>query len=280
MNNIPGNLLITADELLPLIGNPDLIILDCRYALSDVQKGRRDYLQGHIPGAYFMDVEQDLSSPVIKGVTGRHPLPDPLVLTYALRATGLNPSSKVVVYDQANGMAASRAWWLLLWLGHENVMVLDGGFNGWIAKEYPLDNQWPPPAIGAFEYTLNHSLTVDKFEVASGTEKIIDSRDYIRFTGESEPIDPVAGHIPGAICIPFADNTDPNGFWKSLVFLQQKFAGLAPADETPPVFYCGSGISACHNILAYKIATGKNARLYPGSWSEWINYYPAVTGDL
>lgn len=278
MNTGQGNLLITADELLQISGSPDLVILDCRYSLADVQKGRRDYLQEHIPGAYFMDVEQDLSSPVIKGVTGRHPLPNPEVLAYTFRAAGLNPSSKVVVYDQANGMAASRAWWLLLWLGHENVLVLDGGFNSWKAKSYPLDNQWPPPAKGMFEINLNISLTVDKADIASGKERIIDSRDYIRYTGESEPIDPVAGHIPGAICIPFADNTDANGFWKSHDFLQQKFSGLAPDDETPPVFYCGSGISACHNILAFKIATGKNARLYPGSWSEWINYYPAVTG--
>lgn len=280
MNTNPDNLLITPEELLPIIGSTDLVILDCRYSLADVEKGRRDYLQEHIPGAFFMDVEQDLSSPIIKGVTGRHPLPHPEVLTFALRATGLNPSSKVVVYDQANGMAASRAWWLLLWLGHENVQVLNGGFNAWKAKEYPLDNQWPSPAKGKFEFNVNSSLTIDKGEVASGNEKVIDSRDFIRYTGETEPIDPVAGHIPGAICMPFADNIDTNGFWKSPAFLQDKFAGLDPDDEKPPVFYCGSGISACHNILAYKMATGKNARLYPGSWSEWINYYPAVTGPL
>jgi thiosulfate/3-mercaptopyruvate sulfurtransferase len=278
MSTSNGNLLITADDLLRIADSKDLIILDCRYTLADAQKGRRDYLQEHIPGAHFMDMEQDLSSPVIKGVTGRHPLPDPKVLTYALRATGLKPSGKVVVYDQANGMAAARAWWLLLWLGHENVLVLDGGFNHWKAKSFPLDNQWTPPAKGTFESNVNHSLTVDKLEVASGLEKLIDSRDYIRYTGESEPIDPIAGHIPGAVCIPFADNTDPNGFWKSPEFLQQKFAGIEGDDEKPPVFYCGSGISACHNILAYKIATGKDARLYPGSWSEWINYYPPVTG--
>lgn len=278
MNTSHANLLITADDLLLIKGSPDLVILDCRYTFADVQKGRRDYMHEHIPGAYFLDMEQDLSSPLIKGVTGRHPLPNPGVLTYTLRAAGLNPSSKVVVYDQATGMAASRAWWLLLWLGHENVLVLDGGFNSWKAKSYPLDNQWPPPVKGTFEFSLNTSLTVDKLEVAAGKEKIIDSRDYIRYTGESEPIDPVAGHIPGAICIPFADNTDSNGFWKSPAILQQKFASIDPDDEKPPVFYCGSGITACQNILAYKIATGKNARLYPGSWSEWINYYPPVTG--
>ena len=152
------------------------------------------------------------------------------------------------------------------------------GFNNWKAKSYPLDNQWPAPAKGTYKFSLNTSLTVDKLSVAAGKETIIDSRDYIRYTGESEPIDPVAGHIAGAICIPFADNTDPNGFWKSPHFLQQKFAGIETDGEKPPVFYCGSGISACHNILAFKIATGKIARLYPGSWSEWINYYPAVKG--
>ncbi|MDZ4749447.1 MAG: sulfurtransferase [Saprospiraceae bacterium] len=278
MNTHPHNLLVSAEDLSKIIGSPDLIILDCRFYLADTSKGRKEYLQQHIPGAYFLDMEHDLSSSVVKGVTGRHPLPDPEVLTYTLRATGINPTSKVVVYDQMNSMAAARAWWLLQWLGHTNVFILNGGIKAWEAKGYNQDNQWPPPEKGVFEFKQNPSLTIDKFEVASGSDKIIDSRDFIRYTGESEPIDPVAGHIPGAICIPFVDNTDTNGFWKSPSFLQHKFAGIDTDDEKPPVFYCGSGISACHNILAYKIATGKNARLYPGSWSEWLNYYPAVTG--
>lgn len=270
--------LVNAKELNGLLEQQHLVILDCRYSLADFDMGRRDYFQSHIPGAVFMDIGLDLSSPVIKGVTGRHPLPHPEVLAATLRAAGINPESQVIAYDQSNGMYASRAWWLLHWLGHPGVALLDGGFNAWIAEGFATDNQCYPPRKGNFKASLQPHLTVTRQQVAEGKDQVIDSRDYKRFIGETEPIDPVAGHILGATCIPFMDNTDDKGFWKSTDFLNQKFSDVILEAEPDPVFYCGSGVSACHNIFAYHLATGREARLYPGSWSEWINYYPPVTG--
>jgi thiosulfate/3-mercaptopyruvate sulfurtransferase len=225
-----------------------------------------------------MDIGLDLSSPVIKGVTGRHPLPHPEIITSTLCAAGMNTTSQVVVYDQSNGGYAARAWWLLKWLGHENVALLDGGFESWKSKQLPLDNQWPVPKQGTFQFQLRDELTTSVHVLSTIKEQIIDSREYKRYTGESEPIDPIAGHIAGAVCIPYVDNTFENGLWKSPEVLRSKFASIQ-SDIDKPVFYCGSGVTACHNILAYKIATGQDARLYPGSWSEWINYYPAATGE-
>jgi thiosulfate/3-mercaptopyruvate sulfurtransferase len=270
--------LISVNQLAQQIQDPNLVLLDCRYALTDHTKGRSDYLAGHIPGAYFMDIGHDLSSAVIPGITGRHPLPHPEVLTATLRAAGVNPESQVVAYDQSNGAYASRAWWLLRWLGHENVAVLNGGFAEWQKNKLPLDIQWTAPRQGQFKSKLKMDMLIDVHQLARSNENIIDSRDYKRFTGELEPIDPIAGHIPGANCIPYLDNTDEFGNWRDEEFLKNKFANIIPTETHPPVFYCGSGITACHNILAYKIATQQEAKLYAGSWSEWIHYYPAATG--
>jgi thiosulfate/3-mercaptopyruvate sulfurtransferase len=191
----------------------------------------------------------------------------------------MSAESQVIVYDQSHGTYAARAWWLLNWLGHDRVAVLDGGFAAWTSKNQPVDNQWPAPKHGDFIFHLNPNLTVEIGEVASGKVKLIDSREYKRFTGETEPIDPVAGHIPGAQCIPYLNNTDEHGYWKSPQVLSKKFDDIDRNAVDSPVFYCGSGVTACHNILAYKLATGKNARLYPGSWSEWINYHPPAIGS-
>jgi len=278
MQTVEYKTLITVDQLSAILDQQALVILDCSFSLADTSLGRKLYMASHIPGAYFMDINLDLSSPVIKGVTGRHPLPHPLVLTSSLKAAGLHSNSQVVVYDQSNGMYASRAWWLLNWLGHEKVALLDGGFGAWTANKQAVDNQWPPPQQGSFQFTNPHLETVGMKELIAESHTLIDSREHMRFTGEIEKIDPVAGHIPGAICIPYIDNTDEQGFWKSADQLNKKFENLSPEESGPPVFYCGSGVTACHNILAYKIATGKNATLYPGSYSEWINYYPVETG--
>ena len=270
--------LISVEALSDLMKSGSPVILDCRYYLADFSRGRREFMESHIPGAYYMDIGYDLSSPVIQGITGRHPLPHPEVLTFTLRALGVNQNSQVILYDQSNGAYAARAWWLMHWLGHDQAAVLDGGWEAWRVKNLPIDNQWPPPKKGNFIHHIQESLTVEKKEVWSLTSPLVDSRDFKRFTGETEPIDPVAGHIEGAICIPYMDNTDEKGYWRPVKFLQKKFESIPFEDSAPPVFYCGSGVTACHNILAYKIATGMDARLYPGSWSEWIHYYPAVTG--
>ncbi len=264
--------LISIDDFSDIKLNPDTIIFDCRFYLNDPSKGRKEYLQSHIPGAVYLDVNHDLSSPVIKGVTGRHPLPHPEILTSTLKASGMNNESQVIVYDQSNGAYASRAWWLLRWLGHNNVAVLDGGFKAWNTHELPVDNQWPLPSPGNFSSAVQNEMTVEMKSLDPVKAPLIDSREYQRYIGEIEPIDPVAGHIPGAICIPYMGNTSEEGIWESADELKKRFADIESSSIDSPVFYCGSGVTACHNILAYKIATGKDARLYPGSWSEWINY--------
>lgn len=263
--------LIEADEMSQLLGHPDVVVLDCRFYLDDVSRGRKEYLVSHVPSSVFLDLEHDLSSPVIKGVTGRHPLPHPDILVSTLEASGLNNSSQVIVYDQLNGAYSAHAWWLLRWLGHENVAVLNGGFSSWVSKKGDVDNQWHLPQAGQFTPHLRNELVVGMKDIEQGKFPLIDSREYRRYTGEFEPIDPVAGHIPGAVCMPFMDNIDEHGRWKSEIELKNKFADISQMDSL--VFYCGSGVTACHNVLAYKIATGKDAKLYPGSWSEWINYH-------
>ncbi len=268
--------LINIEELFALQQKAQVVVLDCTFKLDAPDYGRQQYLKHHIPGAYYMDANLDLSSPVIKGTTGRHPLPHPEVFSSAMRAVGLEPGMQVVAYDQATGMYASRAWWLLKWLGHEEVAVLNGGFKAWVSAGKETDNQWPAPKQGTFQGHPNSGLTAFRNEIEAGVGRLVDSRAYKRFLGEFEPIDPVAGHIAGAVCFPHLDNTTEDGLWKPLDFLQDKFAPLAEGEA--PVFYCGSGISACHNILGYYLVTGQLARLYPGSYSEWINFHAPATG--
>lgn len=276
MNSHPSDIIINAQELLQQYNQENTVIIDCRYYLDDTSKGRKEYLTSHIPGAVYLDIAQDLSSPVIKGVTGRHPLPHPEILAATLRSSGLYNGSTVFVYDQLNGAYASRAWWLLNWLGHQRVFVLNGGFKSWIDINGPVDNQWVLPEKGNFKENIQSHLTVDRLNLMKIPNPLIDSRDYKRFSGEFEPIDAIAGHIPGATCIPYVDNTNSEGIWKKPEELRIKFKDIN--QDIPPVFYCGSGVTACHNILAYKIATGKDALLYPGSWSEWINYHKPSSG--
>lgn len=270
--------LINTDQLVERMKQPGLVVLDCRFWLMDKARGRKEYLVGHIPGAHYLDPEQDLSSPQIPGVTGRHPLPHPEVIASTMRAAGVSSDTQVVVYDQSTGAFAARAWWLLRWLGHNQVAVLNGGFGAWAAEGRVTDNQWYPPSHGTIQVQLRHDMTLERQGVAALASGIYDSRDYKRFTGETEPIDPVAGHISGAVCLPHAENNLDTGYWKSPEDLQRRFANVVPSSAGQPVFYCGSGLTACHNILAYKVATGQDALLYPGSWSEWIHYYPAETG--
>ncbi|MEP6647027.1 MAG: sulfurtransferase [Saprospiraceae bacterium] len=264
--------LISVEELSALRSSEDIVLLDCRFYLMDTAKGRKEYMQSHIPGAIYLDINHDLSSPVIRGVTGRHPLPKPQILEATLISSGLNNKSQVVVYDQSNGAYASRAWWLLRWLGHKDVAVLNGGFKAWTSKDLPVDNMWTLPLQGNFKADLQENMTVYMESLGSLHNPLVDSREYTRYSGEHETIDPIAGHIPGAVCVPYLDNTFESGEWKNKEELKKKFSAIELASKDSPVFYCGSGITACHNILAYKIATGKDSKLYPGSWSEWINH--------
>ena len=279
--------LISPQALHERMEQPDLVILDCRFALEDPDYGRCSYTEGHIAGAHFADLERDLSGPVIKGVTGRHPLPDPHALLERLRAWGINADSDVVLYDDGPGAFAARAWWLLVWLGkRDGVFLLDGGLKAWHGAGYPLSLDASVATVGTFNGQPDNRLllSAEQLQKRLGDPglTLIDARAQPRFRGEVEPIDPVAGHIPGAQCAAFSANLDSDGRFLPAEQLKQRFAeqlkGRSP-DEL--VAYCGSGVTACHNVFALSLAGYSLGKLYAGSWSEWIND-PArgiATGD-
>lgn len=279
--------LISPQALHERMEQPDLVILDCRFALEDPDYGRCSYAEGHIAGAHFADLERDLSGPVIKGVTGRHPLPDPHTLLERLRAWGINADSDVVLYDDGPGAFAARAWWLLAWLGKRNgVFLLDGGLKAWHGAGYPLSLDASVAPVGTLNGQPDNRLllSAEQLQKRLGDPSLtlIDARAQPRFRGEVEPIDPVAGHIPGAQCAAFSANLDSDGRFLPAEQLKQRFAeqlkGRSP-DEL--VAYCGSGVTACHNVFALSLAGYPLGKLYAGSWSEWIND-PArgiATGD-
>lgn len=279
--------LLSAAELAARLDQPDLRILDCRFALEDPAYGALHYEQGHIPGARYADLERDLSGPVQKGVTGRHPLPDPARLVERLRAWGIDDDSQVVLYDDGPGAFAARAWWLLAWLGkRDGVFLLDGGLKAWRAADLPLTAERPAVVPGHFGGQPDPSLLVDAEALRRRLDDpqltLIDARALPRFCGEVEPLDPVAGHIPGARCAAFTDNLGADGRFLPREQLRRRFAGLLdgrPAERL--VAYCGSGVTACHNLFALSLAGYPLAPLYAGSWSEWLTdpSRPVATGD-
>lgn len=279
--------LISAAQLQQRLTDPDLMILDCRFALDDPQYGARNFAEGHIPGAQFADLERDLSGPVTRGVTGRHPLPEPAHLLRRLRAWGLNHDTSVVLYDDGPNAFASRAWWLLAWLGKQDgVYLLDGGLKAWREAGGGLTQDLPPVKPGHFQATVDSSLVINSAQLQkrlSDTHMtLLDARGLPRFRGEVEPIDPVAGHIPGAQCAAFTDNLDSDGHFLTPEVLQQRFAAqLGARSATELVAYCGSGVTACHNLFALCLAGFPLGVLYAGSWSEWITdpARPIATGD-
>lgn len=268
--------LIGPQDLARRLGQPNLVILDCRFALEDPAYGRRAHAAGHLPGACFADLEQDLSAPVVPGRTGRHPLPEPEQLCRRLRDWGVNHDSEIVLYDDGPGAFAARAWWLLLWLGkREGVCLLDGGLNAWQAAGLPLEQQQPHPVSGDFEGSPDERLVLQADELLRRLAEpdliLLDARGLPRFRGEVEPIDPVAGHIPGAQCAAFIDNLGNDGRFLAPETLRRRFAeliGARPAEQL--VAYCGSGVTACHNLFALCLAGYPLGKLYAGSWSEWI----------
>ncbi|WP_339463553.1 sulfurtransferase [Pseudomonas sp. EA_105y_Pfl2_R69] len=279
--------LITAAQLQQRLQRPDLLILDCRFALDDPAYGQRSYGEGHIPGAQFADLERDLSGPIHKGVTGRHPLPDAAQLLQRLRDWGLNETSEVVLYDDGPGAFAARAWWLLAWLGkREGVYLLDGGLKAWREAGGELSQELTTPAPGDFAGKSDASLLIDAHQLLQGLPDprltLLDARALPRFKGEVEPLDPVAGHIPGAQCAVFTDNLDSDGYFLGSAKLRQRFAAqLGERPASGLVAYCGSGVTACHNLFALCLAGYPLATLYAGSWSEWITDpdRPVATGD-
>ncbi|MEE4074029.1 MULTISPECIES: sulfurtransferase [Pseudomonas] len=268
--------LIGPEQLAARQQTPGLVILDCRSALEDPDYGQRSYAQGHIEGARFADLNRDLSSPVVKGRTGRHPLPDADTLVERLRAWGISNDSDIVLYDDGPGMYAARAWWLLAWLGkREGVYLLDGGLKAWHASGLPLSLDAPGGEPGDFtgEPDMSLVLSASRLQGRLGRPEmtLIDARAEARFRGEVEPIDPVAGHIPGAQCVAFNENLGPDGRFLPPEQLKQRFAEKLqgrPAESL--VSYCGSGVTACHNLFALCLAGYPLGTLYAGSWSEWI----------
>lgn len=267
--------ILSAVELNKNLDNPDWAIMDCRFDFDEPELGYQEYLAGHIPGSLYIDLERDLSSEIIPGKTGRHPLPDRKILASRFGSWGIDSSTKVVVYDNKNGGLASRLWWLLHWLGHENVAVLDGGWPAWDIEKYPVETSESTRDPREFSVTEHLQYIVD----ANFVEKVrldpdymlVDSRASERYWGINETIDPVAGHIPGAVTAPYAGNLDDEGFFLDTDLLKERFDNLLggiPAEDV--VFYCGSGVTACHNIVAMIEAGYDMPKLYPGSWSEWI----------
>jgi thiosulfate/3-mercaptopyruvate sulfurtransferase len=266
--------LIDAATLHAALGSPGVAVVDCRFDLADAAAGRRQYLGGHVPGAVYADLNRDLSAPVGPG-TGRHPLPAAAAFAARMSGLGIGDESRVVAYDASNGSLAARLWWLLNWVGHERVAVLDGGLEAWKRAGGALEpgEVTPPPgrlharphpgaALGAAELEL--ALT-------EGSHLLVDARARERFEGAVEPIDPVAGHVPGAVNHPFSANLEADGRFLPADELRARW--LARLGGRPPaklVAMCGSGVTACHNLLALEIAGLPGARLYPGSWSEWI----------
>ena len=265
--------LISTAELAPHVGDPNWIVVDVRHDLAQPDNwGEAQYRAGHLPGARFAHIDRDLSAPK-NGRNGRHPLPSPATAAAFFGALGIDADRQVVAYDQGNGMFASRLWWMLRWLGHDAVAVLDGGYDAWQREGRATATDVPSPAPRTFTVG-SVGPTADAAEVlaALGTGRltVVDARAAERYRGEVEPMDPVAGHIPGALNRPYALNVGSDGRFRPAGELRAEFEQLVGG--RPPasvVHHCGSGVTGCHNVLAMEVAGLPGTRLYPGSWSEW-----------
>jgi thiosulfate/3-mercaptopyruvate sulfurtransferase len=265
--------LVGTADLAAYVADPRWIAVDCRFELADPESGERHYLTAHVPGAVYAHLNNDLSAP-LTGANGRHPLPDPDALTQTFRRLGIGTGMQVVAYDQDNGMFASRLWWMLRWMGHEAVAVLDGGFRKWIAEGRPVASGNNARPAGRFTGSPRPDMTVGVRDMAGligrhGT-LIIDARAPERYRGDLEPIDRVPGHIPGAVNYFFQQNVDEAGVFRSADDLRGRLSAvLGGIPPSQAVCYCGSGVTACQNLLAMEHAGLRGAKLYPGSWSEW-----------
>ncbi len=268
-------ILISVDEMEPLVGQAGVAIVDTRFDLADPAAGRRSYEEGHVPGSVFLDLDKDLAAPV-GPQTGRHPLPDVSVISATLGRLGIGNDTNVIVYDGGSGAIAARAWWVLRWLGHERTRLLDGGIKAWLAAGGALESGTSTPQETRFFGNPRTELVLTTDELAADVtgiadRRLLDARDAARFRGEMEPIDPVAGHVPGAINLPFADLVTPEGRWRAP---SERRARLRDAlgyelDGTWAVM-CGSGVTACHVAIAGLEAGYREPLVYVGSWSEWI----------
>lgn len=274
MNNPWSEHLIEAKTLAGLADEP--VIIDCRFDLMNPVAGRMRYEESHIPGAFYFDLNQDLSSPVSRH-GGRHPFPDLAVLTQKLQACGVNAHTTVVAYDDNKGAFAARLWYLCHHIGHARVKILNGGFTAWKSASLPTTTELPAARHGTLTMkpVAGKILGYEQIKTLSDTRPedivLIDSREEARYRGEIEPIDPIAGHIPGAVNLPWMSAVDNDGFFLPPEKQRERWAALLPAHQKP-VVYCGSGVTACVNLLSLALIGRDDARLYAGSWSDWCSY--------
>jgi thiosulfate/3-mercaptopyruvate sulfurtransferase len=268
-------MLITTEVLAHHLDDPRWVVFDTRHDLANPAKGPEAYAAAHIPGAYFVSVDDDMSG-TKTGRNGRHPLPDLDAFAKKMNACGVAPGVQVVIYDDAGGTYAVRLWWLLRWLGHDKVALLDGGLPLWQKEGRPLSADVPATRKGSFVAKPALGATVDAAFVERFREapslKLVDARAPERYSGQTEPLDPVAGHVPGAVNRFWKENLAADGRFKSAAALRDEFAQLLGATKPEDsVHMCGSGVTACHNLFAMALAGLAGARLYPGSWSEWCS---------
>jgi thiosulfate/3-mercaptopyruvate sulfurtransferase len=267
--------IVSGDWLHKHLADPQVVVVDCRFALQQPEQGQQLYRVSHIPGAHYLDLNQDLSSPVQQH-GGRHPLPDLDNLGAKLSACGVQsePPSLVVAYDDSRFAFAARLWWLLRYLGHDSVALLDGGWSAWQAAGYPVDSEAPSIRSGVFHPKLRSHLVVDIDYVKAHKDQdgvvLVDSREGDRYRGEREPIDPIAGHIPGAVNYPWQATSTEQGYWHSPNHLADHWQAVQTAEKV--IIYCGSGVTACVNLFALEIAGIQTGKLYAGSWSDWCSY--------
>jgi thiosulfate/3-mercaptopyruvate sulfurtransferase len=268
------NPIVSAEWLFQHLDDPQIAIADCRFSLADPELGQQQYLHHHIPGAHYLHLNRDLSSPVQRH-GGRHPLPNLELFAQKLGALGVtSPEVLLVVYDDSRFAFAARLWWLMRYLGHDRVAILDGGFKGWEAGGYPLTDAIPRSNLGTFSPQIRPDRLVDIETVKTRSPlpevALIDSRERDRYLGNHEPIDPIAGHIPGALNYPWPEVTDENAQVRPHSDQVQRWADIAGSEEI--IVYCGSGVTACVNLLSLEMAGIPNAKLYAGSWSDWCSY--------
>ena len=265
--------LISPADLAERLSDPDWLVADCRFELGQPAAGRAAWQAGHIPGSIHADLERDLSAPVT-AATGRHPLPPIADIEKTFSRFGIADRTQVVCYDASNGAYASRLWWMLRYLGHDAVALLDGGFAAWVAEGRPVSTAATARSAATFVAQPRAHMLVDSAGVATALargERLVDVRGAERFAGATEPLDTVAGHVPGAVNLPFSGNLDASGRFLDPAALAARWAASAPGDPAQPaICMCGSGVTACQQLLALEAAGIPGARLYAGSWSEWI----------
>jgi len=263
-------MLTLAADLAGHLDDPHWLVVDCRFDLARPAAGEAAWQSAHIPGAVYAHLDRDLSGPV-SADSGRHPLPHPAAFAATLSRWGVGPGVQVVAYDDAGGAVASRLWWMLRWAGHDAAAVLDGGLAAWVRAGGRLDASTRARPAGTFPLRTRAALVASAVEVAAGEALVVDARAADRFAGRVEPIDPVAGHVPGAVNHPFQRNLADDGRFLPPAELAERWrATLGGRPGSEAICMCGSGVTACHDILALELAGQAGARLYAGSWSEWI----------